>query len=405
MAEQGRYSKLSEEEAAAQFELRKQQLLGNLQEQYQNANSQKNKKQSKSQQQQSNKQEFIVFNPTKKQSSQSSKNPIKKLQFLKEESHLQTPPPEQPEQEIEYQVQQPVDPIPPEQSPLIEKPQKPSIKKMLLRDIGNLDLEIQRLTRETKDFQNEKQLNKSQLSQQPKNLKESLTKQLPRPSSSQQQQQSKAYYELRQRPSSKESRISDASYTKKAECFKGVIRSSSLKKLPQPSKTNYNFLQLRSASEKRINQSINKTNTVESENKDITQKIAQSERKIPKPMIQMNRSQSKQDTPTYEKKSSTPVKSILKVQFNSIPVECSSTKNNSSSYFHQHKESYNSQISFSKNKCVEAQIEEAVQLYNNLKSLMQNKTSVLQARKDGNLIPRKTADFFYHKEIQKPTLY
>ncbi|CAD8068636.1 unnamed protein product [Paramecium sonneborni] len=403
MAEQGRYSKLSEEEAAAQFELRKQQLLGNLQEQYQNANSQKNKKQSKSQQQQSNKQEFIVFNPTKKQSSQPSKNPVKKLQQLKQESPSHSSPP--PEQDIEFQVQQPVEPIPPEQSPLIDQPQKPSIKKKLLRDIGNLDLEIQRLTKETKNFQNEKLLNQSQSSQQqPKILKESLAKQNPRPSSSQ-QEQSKVYYELRQRPSSKESRISDASYTKKAECFKGVIRSSSLKKLPQPQKTNYNFLQLRSASEKKINQSINKTNTVESENqKDNSQKIVHSERKIPKPIIQINRSQSKQDTPTYEKKN-TPVKSILKVQFNSIPVECSSTKNNSSSYFHQHKESYNSQISFSKNKCVEAQIEEAVQLYNNLKSLMQNKTNVLQVRKDGNLIPRKTADFFYHKEIQKPTLY
>ncbi|CAD8154825.1 unnamed protein product [Paramecium pentaurelia] len=404
MAEQGRYSKLSEEEAAAQFELRKQQLLGNLQEQYQNANGQKNKKQSKSQQQQINQQEFIVFNPTKKQQSQPSKKPSKKLQFVKEELPIRNPTPP-PEQEIDYEVQQPVEPIPIEQSPLIDKPQKPSIKKMLLRDIGNLDLEIQRLTRETKDFQNEKLLNKSQLSQQPRNLKESITKINSRPSSSQ-QQQSKAYFELRQRPSSKESRISDASYTKKAECFKGVIRSSSLKKLPQPPKTQYNFLQLRSASEKKINQSINKTNTIESENKDVSNKIVQSERKIPKPIIQINRSQSKQDTPTtYEKKQSTPVKSILKVQFNSIPVECNSTKNNSSSYFHQHKESYNSQISFSKNKCVEAQIEEAVQLYNNLKSLMQNKTTVLQIRKDGNLIPRKTADFFYHKEMQKPTLY
>ncbi|CAD8164068.1 unnamed protein product [Paramecium pentaurelia] len=403
MAEQGRYSKLSEEEAAAQFELRKQQLLGNLQEQYQNANSQKNKKQSKSQQHQSNQQEFIVFNPNKKQLSKPSKKLSTKLEFHKEESPLKNPTPP-PEQEIEYEVQQPVNPIPPEQSPLIDKPQKPSIKKMLLRDIGNLDLEIQRLTRETKEFKNEKSLNKSQISQQSKILKESLTKPNSRPSSLQ-HQQSKPYYELRQRPSSKESRISDASYTKKAECFKGVIRSSSLKKLPQPSKTHSNFLQLRSASEKKINQSINKINTIESENKEISNKNVQSERKIPKPIIQINRSQSKQDTPTYEKKSSTPVKSILKVQFNSIPLECNSTKNNSASYFHQHKESYNSQISFSKNKCVEAQIEEAVQLYNNLKSLMQNKTSVLQVRKDGNLIPRKTADFFYHKEMQKPTLY
>ncbi|CAD8064602.1 unnamed protein product [Paramecium primaurelia] len=404
MAEQGRYSKLSEEEAAAQFELRKQQLLGNLQEQYQNANSQKNKKQSKSQQHQSNQQEFIVFNPNKKQLSKPSKKPSTKLEIHKEESPLQNPSPP-PEQEIEYEVQQPVNPIPLEQSPLIDKPQKPNIKKMLLRDIGNLDLEIQRLTRETKEFKNEKSLNKSQLSsQQSKILKESLTKPNSRPSSLQ-HQQSKPYYELRQRPSSKESRISDASYTKKAECFKGVIRSSSLKKLPQPSKTHSKFLQLRSASEKKINQSINKINTIESENKEISNKIVQSERKIPKPIIQINRSQSKQDTPTYEKKSSTPVKSILKVQFNSIPLECNSTKNNSASYFHQHKESYNSQISFSKNKCVEAQIEEAVQLYNNLKSLMQNKTSVLQVRKDGNLIPRKTADFFYHKEMQKPTLY
>ncbi|CAK73713.1 unnamed protein product (macronuclear) [Paramecium tetraurelia] len=403
MAEQGRYSKLSEEEAAAQFELRKQQILGNLQEQYQNANSQKNKKQSKSQQHQSNQQEFIVFNPNKKQSSQPSKKSSIKLQIHKEESPLLNQGPPQ-EQEIEYEIQQPVDPIPPEQSPLIDKSQKPGVKKMLLRDIGNLDLEIQRLTRETKDFKNEKSLNKSQLSQQSRNLKESLTKSNSRPSSLQ-QQQSKPYYELRQRPSSKESRISDASYTKKAECFKGVIRSSSLKKLPQSSKTHYNFLQLRSASEKKINQSINKTNTIESENKETSNKIVQSERKIPKPIIQINRSQSKQDTPTYEKKTGTPVKSILKVQFNSIPLECNSTKNNSASYFHQHKESYNSQISFSKNKCVEAQIEEAVQLYNNLKSLIQNKTSVLQVRKDGNLIPRKTADFFYHKEMQKPTLY
>lgn len=39
------------------------------------------------------------------------------------------------------------------------------------------------------------------------------------------------YYELRQRPSSKESRISDSSYTKKADCFKGIVRSSTQKKL------------------------------------------------------------------------------------------------------------------------------------------------------------------------------
>lgn len=37
--------------------------------------------------------------------------------------------------------------------------------------------------------------------------------------------ESKPYYEMRQRPSSKESKISDASYTKRASCFKGVVRS------------------------------------------------------------------------------------------------------------------------------------------------------------------------------------
>jgi len=62
-------------------------------------------------------------------------------------------------------------------------------------------LEIQRLTKETDKVENP----------------------IPKPS--------KAYFELRQRPSSKESRISDASYTKRAGCFKAVLRSSSLKKL------------------------------------------------------------------------------------------------------------------------------------------------------------------------------
>ncbi|CAD8081612.1 unnamed protein product [Paramecium primaurelia] len=402
MKEQGRYSKLSEEEAAAQFELRKQQIMGNLLEQYEN--SQKNKKASKISKPQINQQKFIVFNQ-KKPLLKNTQNESNQLKLVKEESPQQNSTPS-PESEDE-QIQQIVEPIPIAQPPSIIKNDSNHLKKILLKDIGNIDLEIERLTRETKDFEIDKQANKSQFSYQSSSINNGASKNNPKQNSSQQQQQKKLYNEQRQRPSSKESHISESSHIKKVECFQGVMRSQSLKKLPQQQQQQYKFSQQKYGSEKKINQSINKTVTIESENKESTiNKISYSERKAPRSTI--NRSQTKQQSPFIEKKS-TPIKTMLKVQFNSIPVGSNSTKNKSVSYqlqdFHQHKESYNSQVNLPKNQCVESQIEEAVQLYKNLKFLMQSKSNVLQIKKDVNQIPRKTVDFFQHKEIAKPTLF
>ncbi|CAK86945.1 unnamed protein product (macronuclear) [Paramecium tetraurelia] len=379
--------------------------MGNLLEQYEN--SQKNKKTSKTPKASISQQEFIVFKE-KKPILKNSKKDSKQLKLVKEESPQQnsTPSPKSDDE----QTQQIMQPIPIAQPPSIVKSKSANLKKILLKDIGNIDQEIQKLTRETKDFEMDKLANKSQFSYQSSSTNNVAARNNPRQNSSSQQQQSKGFNESRQRPSSKESHISDSSYQKKVEFFKGVVRSQSLKKLPQQQQQ-YKFSQQIKGSEKKNNQSVNRTVTIESENKEpSTNKISQSERKTQRPTI--NRSQTKQYSPLVEKKS-TPIKTMLKVQFNSILVGSNSTKNKSSSSacfnkqqdFHHHKESYNSQVNLQQNECVEAQIEEAVQLYKNLKSLMQSKSTVLQIRKDGNQIPRKTADFFQYKEVAKPTQF
>ncbi|KAM3131462.1 hypothetical protein pb186bvf_016392 [Paramecium bursaria] len=362
-----RYSQMTEEQAAQQFEQRKQQLLGNLIEQYKGKKAQNIPKSDK---------DFTISNQKndpKTLYGMQQKSAPKKLKFIPSET-----PTNDIQENIIESIIQPPQPQKQEET-LYRSPVQKTAKKMLLSEIGNLDLEIQRLTKEAE-------------------------------SSSVLIKPTKPYYELRQRPSSKESRISDQSYTKRATCFKGVVRSQSLKKLNtnQPPPKQYNILQVRSASEKKVDNSVNKTVTVESEKPDLLRKQAQSERKMmpPKPIIQLNRSQSKQEeTSKLEAskiKQSTPRKSNLKVQWKPQGMEVNSTKANSSmNNFHNHKESFTSQASFTRNKCVEAQIEEAVQLYNTLKSIIGHKTNVLQARKEQNLIPRKTVDFFANK-VQKP---
>ncbi|CAK66990.1 unnamed protein product (macronuclear) [Paramecium tetraurelia] len=338
---------MNEDEAALIFEERKKKLIGNLIEQY-------TKVQKKQPQQKNN----II----------SKHEQSKLIEKLKpsNESPLET------SKEIQL---------------------KKIVKTSLLKDIGNIDMEIQKMTDEYHTIRNKPQYLEKQYSHS-----KILTKTINQTELSKSEQKTsiqnrnQSYYTNRQK-SNKINSVAENSYSKLAES----IRNYSNQRKGEEPKTNdltkpYDFLQIKTQSEKVIIKPKTKSVNIDA-NVVKQQKVISSERKIPKPPLK----QLSQKRNSESEKTS-PVKTILK-QTSNHTYDLSSTKANTTQQFYQNKE--NPFIRSQNNSRIgDYKIVEAVNIYKTLKQLVDSKEQIHQ-KYPTTLLQQKTSTLLSHKNVKQ----
>ncbi|CAD8107278.1 unnamed protein product [Paramecium primaurelia] len=338
-------SKMNEDEAALIFEERKKKLLGNLIDQY--TKVQKQQQQSK----------YNIL----------SKNEQPKL-------HQKLSPTNQCVGETSKEIQL-----------------KKIVKSSLLKDIGNIDMEIQKMTNDhntnrTKPLYLDKQYSNSKILTKTINQTE-LSKSEQKTSI---QNRNQSYYTNRQK-SNKINKIAENSYSKLAES----IRNYSNQKKNEEPKTNdqskpYDFLQINTQSEKKIVKKKTKSVNIEA-NVIKSIKVISSERKIPKPPLK----QLSQKRNSESEKTS-PVKTILK-QTSNHTYDLSSTKANTTQQFYS-----NNQFNRSQNNSSigDYKILEAVNIYKTLKQLVDSK-ELIPKKHSTTLLQQKTSTLLSHKNVKQ----
>ncbi|CAD8211150.1 unnamed protein product [Paramecium pentaurelia] len=340
-------SKMNEDEAALIFEERKKKLIGNLIEQY---------------------------TKVQKQQPQSKNNILSKH-----------------DQSKQHEKQKPSNECLVETSKEIQL--KKIVKSSLLKDIGNIDMEIQKMTNEhntnrSKPLYLEKQYSHSKILTKTMNQTE-LSKSEQKTSI---QNRNQSYYTNRQK-FNKINSVAENSYSKLAES----IRNLSNQRKGEERKTNdftkpYDFLQIKTQSEKIINKP--KTKSVNIEANVIKQsKVVSSERKIPKPPLKQLYTKR-----NSESEKTSPVKTILK-QTSNHTYDLSSTKANTTQQFYQHKDNPFNR-SQNNSKIGDYKILEAVNIYKTLKQLVDSKEQNHQ-KYSTTLLQQKTSTLLSHKNVKQ----
>ncbi|CAD8115414.1 unnamed protein product [Paramecium sonneborni] len=270
---------------------------------------------------------------------------------------------------------------------------KKIVKNSLLKEIGNIDIEIQKMNNEHNNNRNkpiylEKQNSYSKIVIKTINQTE-LSKSEQKTSI---QNKNQSYYTNRQK-SNKINSVAENSYSKLAESIRNY---SNQKKVDDP-KTNvqskpYDFLQIKSQSDTKFIKQKPKSINIETNITKSNQMIS-SERKIPKPPLKQ---QSQKRNSESEK--TLPVKTILK-QTSNHTYDLSSTKANTTQQFYQnknnncHKSQNNSQIG-------DYKIIEAVNIYKTLKQLVDSKEQFHQ-KHSTTLLQQKTSTLLSHQKVKQ----
>ncbi|CAD8200653.1 unnamed protein product [Paramecium octaurelia] len=341
-------SKMNEDEAALIFEERKKKLLGNLIDQY---------------------------TRVQKQQQQSKNNILSKHEQSKLPQKLNQSNQGMGETSKENQL-------------------KKIVKTSLLKDIGNIDVEIQKMTNEyntnrTKPLYLEKQYSHSKILTKTLNQTE-LSKSEQKTSI---QNKNQSYYTNRQK-SNKINKAAENSYSKLAES----LRNYSNQRKIEESKTNdqskpYDFLQINTQSEKKIVKQKTKSVNIEA-NVIKSSKVISSERKIPKPPLK----QLSQKRNSESEKTS-PVKTILK-QTSNHTYDLSSTKANTTQQFYLNKDSHFNRSQNNSRSIGDYKIMEAVNIYKTLKQLVDSKEQI-QPKHSTTLLQQKTSTLLSHKNVKQ----